>query len=153
MHKIFILLGIIFVLNAIFPRQTSAQGFVERNWETCIEWERVEGSQTEYECVKYGDGTHRIATLQGLEGTFASVISIILALGSIAVFIMFLVAGFKYITAGGEPGAIKQAQNTLTYAVGGLVILAVAYLILVFVEQFTGIEVTRFKIFQASSIP
>lgn len=142
MFKFFLVTALL-ILSLISPSKILAQGFIERSWETCIEWD-----QNEHKCTKYEYTTHSIATLQGLEGTFANVISIMLALGSIAVFIMFLVAGFKYITAGGEPQALKQAQNTLTYAVVGLVVLTLAFLILVFVENFTGIEVTRFRIYQ-----
>ena len=47
----------------------------------------------------------------------------------IAAVIVVLLAGFKYITAAGDPGKITSAKNTLVYAIVGLVIAALAQVI------------------------
>lgn len=47
--------------------------------------------------------------------------------------IMIIYGGFRYITSGGDSGRIGNAKNTLIYAVVGLVIVALAQLIVHFV--------------------
>ena len=88
-----------------------------------------------------------VPTIKGLEAVFENIISVVLGFGAIAVFIMLLVGGLKFLTSGGDPKAIEGAKKTLTFAIGGIVLLVLSYLFLVFIEQFTGVEVTKFKIF------
>jgi hypothetical protein len=47
--------------------------------------------------------------------------------------IMIIYGGFRYITSGGDSGRVGNAKNTLIYAVVGLVIVALAQLIVHFV--------------------
>lgn len=44
--------------------------------------------------------------------------------------LMLIVAGYQYITSAGNPDAIESAKRTITLAIGGLILLAVAYLII-----------------------
>lgn len=88
-----------------------------------------------------------VATLKGLEAVFNNVISVVLALAGIVLFIMLLSGGFKYITSGGDPKGIEGAKKTLTYAIGGMILLAMAFLILRFIQEFTGVDVTKFRIY------
>lgn len=60
-------------------------------------------------------------------------INIFSAVIGIVAVIMIMVAGFKYITAGGDAGQTGSAKNTLIYAVVGLVIVALAQSIVKFV--------------------
>jgi hypothetical protein len=89
-----------------------------------------------------------VAQLQDLEGVFGNVVNVVLGLAGIVLFIMLILGGFGYITSGGDPKKIESARNTLTYAIGGMIFIALAYLILKFIEVFTGVPVTEFKIFQ-----
>lgn len=93
-----------------------------------------------------GEVKDGVATIKGLEAIFENIVTVVLALGALTVFIMFLVSGFKFITSGGDPKAVASARNTITYAVAGLVLLALAYLILVFIQAFTGAQITTFRI-------
>jgi len=93
-------------------------------------------------------GSSDVAKLSDLEGVFGNVVGIFLGLAGIALFIMLVVGGFKYITAGGDPKGIESAKKTLTYAIGGMVLIAAGFLILQFIKQFTGVDVTQFRIFQ-----
>lgn len=52
--------------------------------------------------------------------------------GVVAV-IMIIVGGFKYITSGGDSGKITSAKNSIIYAIIGLVIVALAQIIVQFV--------------------
>lgn len=79
------------------------------------------------------------ADLTQFEDIFRNVLNVSLALGGIALFIMLLVGGFGYITAGGDAKKAAGAQQTLTWAIVGLVLLASSYLILRLIAQFTGL--------------
>lgn len=55
-----------------------------------------------------------------------------LVIGVVAV-IMIMVSGFRYITSGGDANKVSGAKNTLVYAVIGLVVVALAQVIVRFV--------------------
>ncbi|TXG75979.1 hypothetical protein E6P97_04540 [Patescibacteria group bacterium] len=52
--------------------------------------------------------------------------------GIIAV-VMIIVGGIKYITSGGDSGNVTSAKNTILYAIIGLVVVALAQIIVRFV--------------------
>lgn len=87
-----------------------------------------------------------VAQLKYFECLFGRGVSVILAVAGMAFFIVLLIGGFKYLTSGGDPKALDSAKKTLTYAIGGMVILALAFLFLRFIEVFTGATVTNFVI-------
>lgn len=90
--------------------------------------------------------------LSQLETVFGNLVTSLLALGGIILFLMLLSGGFKYLTSGGDPKSTEVAQKTLTYAIGGLVLLAGSFLILRIIGTFTGTEsvITNFTIFKAN---
>lgn len=68
-----------------------------------------------------------------VDSTITTVVNILsIAIGVVAV-IMIMVGGFKYITSTGESGNINGAKNTILYAIIGLVIVALAQVIVQFV--------------------
>lgn len=82
-------------------------------------------------------GTCNTATLTAsatsVDSTITTVINIFsLVVGVIAV-IMIIVGGVKYITSGGDSGNVTGAKNTILYAIVGLVIVALAQIIVRFV--------------------
>lgn len=88
------------------------------------------------------------AKISDLQNVFQSLVSALIALAGITLFIMLVVGGVKYITSGGDPKATEGAKNTITYAIGGLVLILLSYLILVLIKTITGVDVTQFKIVQ-----
>jgi len=86
------------------------------------------------------------AGLDQIEQIMGNVISVIVGLGFVAMLVLLVMAGLKYLTSGGEPKAIQSAHYTLTWALLGVVFMAVAWLILQLIESFTGIKVTIFDI-------
>ncbi len=95
------------------------------------------------------DNVDGIATLSGLETIFANVLQSALAIAGVALFIMLLIGGFKYLTGGGDPKSLESAKSTLTWAIIGLVLVAVAFLILVIIANFTGVKsILNFQIVQ-----
>jgi hypothetical protein len=69
----------------------------------------------------------------GLQGTVKTVINVLSVIVGIAAVIMIIVAGFRYITSGGKQESVTGAKNTILYAVVGLVIVALAQVIVRFV--------------------
>jgi hypothetical protein len=65
----------------------------------------------------------------GVNNIVGTIVNILSYVVGIAAIIVVLLAGFKYITAGGDSGKISSAKNTLVYAIVGLVIAALAQVI------------------------
>lgn len=86
------------------------------------------------------------AGLTQFEEVFTSVISVVVGLGFIVLLIMLILAGFKYLTSGGEPKAVTAAHQTVTWALLGILFMAIAWLVLLLIRAFTGIDVTKFNI-------
>ncbi len=61
---------------------------------------------------------------------------------------MLILGGFSYMSAGGDPKAMEGAKKTLTYAIGGMILLALSLLVFRVIEAFTGINLLEFKIVQ-----
>ncbi|MDO8498585.1 MAG: pilin [bacterium] len=81
-----------------------------------------------------------------LQEIIQRVISLMTGLAFLALTVMLVVGGIKYLTSGGEPKAISSASNTLTWALLGMLFLALAWIILRLIEAFTGVPVTQFCI-------
>lgn len=89
-----------------------------------------------------------IATASALScfsGYFGNVLLTMIPLIGLISFIMILVGGFTILTSGGNPEGIKKGGQTITYAIAGLVLSIIAWLVLVFIEQVTGVRVTWFN--------
>lgn len=86
------------------------------------------------------------AGLKEIADVFTNVIKVVVGLGFIALLALLVWAGIKYLISGGEPKAIQAAHLTVTWALLGVLFLAIAWLILQLIEVFTGIRVTFFDI-------
>ena len=95
------------------------------------------------------EGKHvldKVVTLKGFEVIFSTIISLTTTAAGLVCFLMLVVGGFKFLTAGGDPKKVESGQGTLTWAVAGLAILIGVWFVLQFIEYFTGIQVTIFEI-------
>lgn len=63
----------------------------------------------------------------------ATVINIFSLVVGVVSVIMIIIGGLKYITSGGDSGNVQGAKNTILYAIIGLVIVALAQVIVRFV--------------------
>ena len=70
------------------------------------------------------------SSISHLIKTVVNVVSIVV--GAVAV-IMIIVGGFRYVTSGGNAEGTKAARNTILYAIIGLVVVALAQIIVHFV--------------------
>jgi hypothetical protein len=73
--------------------------------------------------------------LSKVAGQIVNVFSIIV--GIVAV-IMIIYGGFRYITSGGDSGKVGNAKNSLIYAIVGLIIVALAQIIVHYVLNTTA---------------
>lgn len=87
-----------------------------------------------------------IPTFKCLEIVFVRILNIAVTLGVLALFVMLVIGGFKYLTSGGDQKATASAQQTMTYAIAGIALMAVAFLIFRLIEYFTGVKITIFTI-------
>ena len=93
-----------------------------------------------------GEVRDGVATIKGLEAIFSNVVVVALGFGGIVLFLMLVLGGFHYLTSGGDPQKVDSAKKTLTLAIGGFILLVMAFLILKFIESFTGLKLTEFKV-------
>jgi hypothetical protein len=96
-----------------------------------------------------GHSPTKPATIQGFEQVFQNIISVAIAIAGLGLFIMLIMGGFNYINSGGDPQKAGAARNTLTFAILGLVFIALAYLFLRAIAVITGVNnILNFTIVQ-----
>ncbi|MCJ7792997.1 MAG: pilin [Candidatus Marinimicrobia bacterium] len=86
-----------------------------------------------------------VVTIQYFDVILRNFLNIAIRLAGLAVFLMLIMGGFKYMTAGGDAKAAESARNTITYAILGLVLIIGAYVFLRLIKEFTGVDVTLFR--------
>lgn len=69
----------------------------------------------------------------GVANAAKTAVMILSYVAGIAAVIMIVVSGLKFLTSGGDSNAVSSAKNTLVYALVGLVIVAIAQVIVHFV--------------------
>lgn len=68
-------------------------------------------------------------------GTLASdIIWILTVIVGVVAMIFIVLSGFKFVTSGGDPKKLAGAQSTLTYAIIGIVVTILAFVILQVVQ-------------------
>jgi hypothetical protein len=68
-----------------------------------------------------------------VNNTVKTAINLLSVVAGVAAVIMLMVGGFRYVTSGGNAESIKSARSTITYAIIGLIIVAIAQVIVRFV--------------------
>lgn len=68
-----------------------------------------------------------------VQSTLTTVINLISLVVGVAAVIMIIIGGFKYVTSNGDSGSVSSAKDTILYAIIGLVIVAMAQVIVRFV--------------------
>lgn len=81
-----------------------------------------------------------VATLSCIPIIFQNIINAALIFAGVAALFFILFAGIKYIRSGGEEEKIKSARETLTYAIIGLVIIILSFLIINIISTITGVS-------------
>ncbi len=99
------------------------------------------------------NGAADVATIQGLGCLIANVLSVAITMIGLLAFVMFIAASFRYLVAGGNSKNVELAKGTMTYAVAGIVVALSAFILLNLISQFTGVDVSRFVIPDATTTP
>lgn len=68
-----------------------------------------------------------------LSGKIKTILNLLSALIGVVAVIMIVYAGFRYVTSAGSEGGVKAAKNAIIYAIIGLVVVALAQVIVHFV--------------------
>lgn len=79
-----------------------------------------------------------------LEELIQRIINISVGAAFIALTVVLVWTGIKYLTSGGDAKARSAANSSLTWALLGVLFLAIAWLILKLIYAFTGVNVTKF---------
>lgn len=97
-------------------------------------------------CVFTDKDGDKIATIQGLECLFYNIIQVIVTVAGLVFLFMFISNGFKYLFSGSDQKKLAEINSSITMTVIGLVGIIISWLILLFIKQLTGVDVTIFKI-------
>lgn len=101
-------------------------------WSSCMQVTETGGVKTE------------VPTIKCAEVLFERILAAVIPLVGLALFVMFVIGGYKLLTSGGNPETAAGAKKTMTYAVMGLALMALAFLIFRLIEIFTGVNVMNF---------
>ena len=115
---------------------------------TCTPNESTEGNAVNWNSL-FGAIQHepdpaidmRSATLGSLTNRL---IPYIFAIAGFLLLIYLIIGGFSYMTSGGNPKTMAAAQQKITYAVLGFVIIFLAYWIVIIVGRILNIPQSRF---------
>lgn len=61
-----------------------------------------------------------------------SIINLLLGFLALIVFLVILIAGFKWMVSGGDPGKVKEAQASIKAAIAGLLVVFLSWSLVTF---------------------
>lgn len=88
-----------------------------------------------------------------LETLIARVINIFSVIIGVVAVIMLIYGGFRYITSAGNDAGVQAAKNTIIYAIIGLVVVALAQVIVKFVLTNVSSTTQQSTIKKQSGLP
>lgn len=112
---------------AVLPAATSAQSVGKQ--QAC---EATGGTWS-------GDACNKLAAEGAINTTIGNVVTIFSVIVGVVAVIMIIVGGFKYVTSNGDSSQITSAKNTIVYAIVGLIIVAIAQILVRFVLTKTDV--------------
>jgi len=105
------------------------------NQQNCINSNLCQGSNFDLSGKGNTAGTvdNCNASTSTLGDKIKTILNLLSALIGIIAVIMIIYAGFRYVTSAGSEGGVKAAKNAIIYAIIGLVVVALAQVIVHFV--------------------
>ena len=85
------------------------------------------------DCQQYNEDGEEITVQAKANSIVEDIINIFSWVVGVVSVIMVIFGGFRYITSGGDAGKVTSAKNTIVYALVGLVIAALAQVLVLFV--------------------
>ncbi len=131
-HALYLASMLMLAMPTLLPTAVASAGCTHIGNEIAAGANAASGPNSNIGCSDPGSSAEGIKTLAG---NLVSVFSIIVGIVSV---IMIIYGGFRYITSGGDSGNVGNAKNTLIYAIVGLIIVALAQLIVHFVLSSTS---------------
>ncbi|OGL35955.1 hypothetical protein A3F65_02530 [Candidatus Saccharibacteria bacterium RIFCSPHIGHO2_12_FULL_47_16b] len=126
----------VFSFSALNPK-TFAQDISNKTPDQVIQEGLCAGAN-----LQLSDGNCATSTDTGVEKfnkVIRSVINTLSLIVGIVAVIMIIIGGLRYITSGGSDTSVTSAKNTILYAIIGLIIVALAQIMVRFVlRQITG---------------
>ncbi len=86
-------------------------------------------------CVENG-----IATLRCIPVFLGNIINGAAILAGVASIFFIVIAGIRFLTSGGDPTKVAQARGTITYALVGLALIALSFVILKVFSSVSGVD-------------
>lgn len=80
--------------------------------------------------------------ITGIWSIIQKIMNWVMAIFFLVATVFILMAGFKYLTAGGDSGKIDEAKHMLTYAIVGIAVGLLAFAIPQIVQNFLGVNVS-----------
>ncbi len=74
-----------------------------------------------------------------------NLVNVALGAGGLVTFIMIIFGAVSWITAGADDKKLSQARSTITWGIIGLILLVSSFFILVIIESFTGVSLTKIE--------
>jgi len=103
-------------------------------------------------CDAIGSGTDCSGNSGGnLTNILSTIINVLSLMVGLTAVIMIIVAGFKYITSGGDTSKVTSAKNALVYAIIGVVIVGLAQFMVHFVLKQTS-KITYNTVYTTATI-
>lgn len=87
-----------------------------------------------------------VPTIQGLECIFYNILQVIVFVAGLVFLFMFISNGFKYIFSSSDQKKLAEVNASMTMSIIGIVGIIISWLIMSFIKQLTGIDVTNFVI-------
>ena len=89
-----------------------------------------------------GPGSFRKNVKGDSLGSFVSIIiTTLTVVGGLAFVIYFIMAGIKWITAGGDKNSTQQAKDQMVHAAMGLIVIVASYFIIGIIGGVLGLDI------------
>ena len=131
-------LGLLPAIGVVAAAPTAVYAAAEITNSVCTGANTLEVTSTPESCDSIEGGDE--SSFNALLTKIINIISVIV--GVVAV-IMIIVGGFRYITSGGSPDKVTGAKNTILYGIIGLIVVALAQVIVRFVLKNISGAVTQ----------
>ena len=93
-------------------------------------------SKTWDNCV---DPVSKVATLNCIPVVFQNIVNWALIFAAVVAIFFIMFAGIKFLRSGGQEKLVEDARNTLTYAIIGLVVVLLSFLIINVISDITNV--------------
>ncbi len=102
-----------------------------KNWDRCL-------FKTSEDASGVG-----VATLPCIWIALQNVINAALALSGVVAVFLIIYSGYQYVTSSGDKEKVDNARKRLTYAIIGLVIIMMSFVMVNLLSQFTGVDLNQ----------